>query len=204
MEREREREWRRRMKADPLAAHRTVESLTGEGFLRRELALALKSEKCNRGKRMDLVLGLSDGTEDEVATEESELRGASGVDQSTVSSSSNGRTGMSDKLCNSVKKAHNMSKALELAEENARSSNLSHESPKNYVVNVEDLSVSATSKENMVPSFNTSRGVRTAKRAVEVVKAIGGAKVSNKPQQKHNKFMARYGLQKYASLFKAI
>ena len=30
------------MKADPLAAHRTVESLTGEGFLRRELALALK------------------------------------------------------------------------------------------------------------------------------------------------------------------
>ena len=59
-------------------------------------------------------------------------------------------------------------------------------------------------KENMVPSFNTSRGVRTAKRAVEVVKAIGGGKVSNKPQQKHNKFMARYGLQKYASLFKAI
>lgn len=171
---------------------------------------------------MDLVLGLSDGTEDEVATEESELRGASGVDQSTVSSSSHGRTGMSDKLYNSVKKAHNMSKALELAEENARkkasqkkveglersengkSSNLSHESPKNYIVNVEDLSVSATSKENMVPSFNTSRGVQTAKRAVEVVKAIGAGKVSNKPQQKHNKFMARYGLQKYASLFKAI
>merc|ERR1712025_671617 len=112
-ERERE-ERRRRMKADPLAAHRTVESLTGEGFLRRELALALKSEKCNRGKRMDLVLGLSDGTEDEVATEESELRGASGVDQSTVSSSSNGRTGMSDKLYNSVKKAHNMSRLWSL------------------------------------------------------------------------------------------
>ena len=30
------------MKSDPLAAHRKVESLTGEGFLRRELALALR------------------------------------------------------------------------------------------------------------------------------------------------------------------
>jgi len=64
-ERERDGESSAAMKADPLAAHRKVESLTGEGFLRRELALALRvsrsettrDTKCREGGGLPCGLG---------------------------------------------------------------------------------------------------------------------------------------------------
>ena len=53
------------MKSDPLAAHRKVESLTGEGFLRRELALALRvssrEEETRRKKKDGQSRGRSHG-----------------------------------------------------------------------------------------------------------------------------------------------
>jgi len=94
------------------------------------------------------------------------------------------------------------------------------EEQKSYVVNVEDLQIpTTTAKENTVPTFSSSR-VLSAVRLGKSMDASGKASLTKatkgkgkgldpKPspgQQsgKHSQFMARYGLQKYANLFKPV
>ena len=90
------------------------------------------------------------------------------------------------------------------------------------MVNVEDLQIpTTTAKENTVPTFSSSR-VLSAVRLGKSMDASGKASLTKatkgkgkgkgldpKPspgQQsgKHSQFMARYGLQKYANLFKPV
>ena len=217
-------------KVDPHAAHVTMESITGEGFLRRELALALRSEVGNRGRRMDLVLGLSDGKEDE--DEESES-GDEGFPRQQDGSAKN-EDSSSLTRGGSIRKVKAVSHALKAAEEMAKkeasrvkdealqrleaditshkelksvakrraTSTASEQKP--FLVNIEDLNVKSMSKENSIPTFNSSRGVIPTKYTSASDK--GGAPLSGKARAKanHNKFMAKYGLQKYVSLFKPV
>ena len=90
---------------------------------------------------------------------------------------------------------------------------------KNYVVNVEDLQIPTTtktaSKENVVPAFVSSRGVRQARSTpftltpsekLELQEEKKRKEEEKKEEQKakHAKWMARYGLLKYVNLFKAV
>ncbi len=102
--------------------------------------------------------------------------------------------------------------ALQRSENRTSEESHSAAAQRNYVVNVEDLSVTATttSKENAVPSFNTSRGQKATKAAEllgggkETSKLAGPANGAGGGAGKHNKFMAKYGLLKYGNLFKPV
>mmetsp|Transcript_14512 Transcript_14512/g.41357 ORF Transcript_14512/g.41357 Transcript_14512/m.41357 type:complete len:181 (-) Transcript_14512:60-602(-) len=88
----------------------------------------------------------------------------------------------------------------------------SREGQKNYVVNVEDLNIPTTTKENTIPTFKSTRGLRGAADGAPEESPAKAGKLVKKPapasnagkSAKHSKFMARYGLQKYSNLFKPI
>ena len=200
-----------------------------------------QSEKCNRGRRMDLVLGLSEEV-DEESSGEDEYDDYHGQGSPHSSKSSPGSLRDGEGRSDSLKKIRKISQAVKtaelmakkrasLAKEEAlrlseRGSSLkiidSKEVGKKYVVSVEDLNPATQTtiaKENTVPSYKSSRISKLSfvtklshiKRNESPAKspAKGPAKGKKTEAQsgqssKQSKFMARYGLQKYAKLFKPV
>lgn len=192
-----------------------------------------QSEKCNRGRRMDLVLGLSEEG-DEESSREDEYDDSHGQGSPHSSKSSPGSLrdgeGRSDslkkirKISQAVKTAELMAKkraslakeeALKLSEKGSSLKIIdSKEVGKKYVVSVEDLNPATQTtiaKENTVPSYKSSRisklsfvtklsNIKTAKSPAKGKKSEAQSGQSSK----QSKFMARYGLQKYAKLFKPV
>ena len=196
-----------------------------------------QSEKCNRGRRMDLVLGLSEEG-DEESSREDEYDDSHGQGSPHSSKSSPGSLrdgeGRSDslkkirKISQAVKTAELMAKkraslakeeALKLSEKGSSLKIIdSKEVGKKYVVSVEDLNPATQTtiaKENTVPSYKSSRisklsfvtklsNIKTSKSPAKSPAKGKKSEAQSGQSSKQSKFMARYGLQKYAKLFKPV
>ena len=196
-----------------------------------------QSEKCNRGRRMDLVLGLSEEG-DEESSREDEYDDSHGQGSPHSSKSSPGSLrdgeGRSDslkkirKISQAVKTAELMAKkraslakeeALKLSEKGSSLKIIdSKEVGKKYVVSVEDLNPATQTtiaKENTVPSYKSSRisklsfvtklsNIKTSKSPAKSPAEGKKSEAQSGQSSKQSKFMARYGLQKYAKLFKPV
>ena len=196
-----------------------------------------QSEKCNRGRRMDLVLGLSEeGDEESSGEDEYDDSHGQGSPHSSKSSPGSLRDGegRSDslkkirKISQAVKTAELMAKkraslakeeALKLSEKGSSLKIIdSKEVGKKYVVSVEDLNPATQTtiaKENTVPSYKSSRisklsfvtklsNIKTSKSPAKSPAEGKKSEAQSGQSSKQSKFMARYGLQKYAKLFKPV
>ena len=196
-----------------------------------------QSEKCNRGRRMDLVLGLSEeGDEESSGEDEYDDSHGQGSPHSSKSSPGSLRDGegRSDslkkirKISQAVKTAELMAKkraslakeeALKLSEKGSSLKIIdSKEVGKKYVVSVEDLNPATQTtiaKENTVPSYKSSRisklsfvtklsNIKTSKSPAKSPAKGKKSEAQSGQSSKQSKFMARYGLQKYAKLFKPV
>ena len=196
-----------------------------------------QSEKCNRGRRMDLVLGLSEEGDEESSREDeyddSHRQGSPHSSKSSPGSLRDGE-GRSDslkkirKISQAVKTAELMAKkraslakeeALKLSEKGSSLKIIdSKEVGKKYVVSVEDLNPATQTtiaKENTVPSYKSSRisklsfvtklsNIKTSKSPAKSPAKGKKSEAQSGQSSKQSKFMARYGLQKYAKLFKPV